>query len=138
MDPRLILAALVSLGAHPDEDSLPRAAAIERACVEGRVARCAVLHALAFAESGYRLRHRRAPLMGCNPYTRDDVQQARCAARAWNAALRLCRTQARALVRYQLGQCAVPRGRRFRGARSLATRYVAAVLRVAERIERQP
>lgn len=114
-----------------------RAKLIEYACRDAGLRRCSIVHGIAFVESGYRLRHHRSPLTGCQPYTTDDWQQATCAVRAVAAAERRCRTASRALVRYQYGECAVPRGRRYRRARAASARYVRNVMTIATRVARE-
>ncbi len=114
-----------------------RAKLIEYACRDARLRQCSIAHGIAFVESGYRLRNARSPLTGCNPYGTDDWQQARCAVRAVNAALHRCRSIDRALVRYQYGECAVPRGRRYRRARAASARYVRNVMMIATRVARE-
>lgn len=142
VDPRAaaVVAALLSLGAPVRTPSqrdavIVRAKLIDYACSDAGVS-CAILHGIAEAESGYRVRDERSriPLMGCHPYTTDDWQQARCAVRAWRAALRRCRTVRRALARYQFGECVVPRSRR--AARRATARYVRVVTAFAARVER--
>lgn len=114
-----------------------RAKLIEYACRDAGLRRCSIVHGIAFAESGYRMRNARAPLAGCNPYGADDWQQATCAVRTVIAAEHRCRTVGRALVRYQYGECAVPRGRRYRRARATSARYVRNVMKVAARVARE-
>ncbi len=114
-----------------------RAKMVDYACSDAGVTRCATLHAIVFVESGYRLRNARASLAACNPYGTDDWQQATCAARSLASALRRCRATPRALNRYQFGECAVPRGRRYRRARLRSAIYVRSVTRIATAIERQ-
>lgn len=119
------------------EAFIVRAKLIEYACRDAGLRRCSIVHGIALVESGYRFRHARSPLTGCNPYGVDDWQQATCAVRAVAAAERRCRTTARALVRYQYGECAVPRGRRYRRARAASARYVRNVMKVAARVARE-
>ena len=149
IDPRLVLAFVVMLSARfPSveralrdpvrrEALMVRAKLVAYACHDAGIRRCAALFGIGETESGFRIRDERGrmPLMGCQPYRTDDAQQARCAARAWTFAMRRCRTEARALVRYQYGECAVPLGRRYRRARVAAARYVRNVQRIARAIE---
>lgn len=114
-----------------------RAKLIEYACRDAGLRWCSIVHGIAFVESGYRMRHTRAPLAGCSPYGTDDWQQATCAVRAVAAAMRRCSTTARALVRYQYGECAVLLGRRYRRARAASARYVRNVMKVAARVARE-
>lgn len=151
IDPRLALAFVAMLSARfPSveralrdpvrrEALMVRAKLVAYACDDAGIRRCATLFGIGEVESGFRLRDERGrmPLMGCRPYVVDDPRQARCAAMAWTFARRRCHTEARALVRYQYGECAVPRGRRYRRARRAAVRYVRNVQRIARAIERR-
>lgn len=151
IDPRLVLAFVAMLSVRfPSveralrdpvrrEALMVRAKLVAYACHDAGVRRCAVLFGIGEVESGFRIRddRERMPLMGCRPYVTDDARQARCAARAWTFALRRCHTGARALARYQFGECAVPRGRRYRRQRAATARYVRNVQRIARAIERR-
>lgn len=98
-------------------------------------ARCAPVIATCFVESGLRTRHPRAALCGCKPYSRDDVQQARCAVRSWRTSLAVCGTLEGATMRYGYGLCRLPTGRRFRREATAQSQRASDVMRLTHELE---
>lgn len=132
IDPRALMLALGLHVAPADFEAYAvRVKMLDYACHDVH-APCLVVFAVAFQESGLRLRGARY-LMGCRPYVDDDWRQARCGARSIVTSLRVCGRLNRALTRYvsPTGTCTTTRRWRRRAAR-----YVARVRHTMERIGR--